>query len=182
MNFELGKEYIVTVTDKGIVPVDEFNRERFYDKDNDDLDFLTDEEKIIIKSQAYKKGLNDAWDYGKKIVIGWADGGIPYDKLKEIFGTTKCYEIFEKYTITKVIDKIKAYERKKDNGIFKLGDEIIFEKNAIYREGKTGVIYKVLYDSEDNIYYLIRFPDGTFATHDGSNIKKTGKTYPYSPY
>jgi hypothetical protein len=71
-------------------------------------------------------------------------------------------------------------EKEDDN--FKVGDEIIFKKNGLYHEGKTGIIYKVLHDSEDNIYYLIRFPDGTFINHDGSNIKKTGKTYPYSPY
>lgn len=179
MNFELGKEYIVTVTDKGIVPVDEFNREKFYDKDNDDLDFLTEEEKVIIENQAYKKGLNDAWEYAKGVTLNDFDGGIPHDKFNKIFGGLAPYGVFKKYTITEVMDKIKAYD---DSHDFKVGDEIIFEKNGIYREGKTGVIYKVLYDSEDNIYYLIRFPDGTFATHDGSNIKKTGKTYPYSPY
>lgn len=51
MNFELGKEYIVTVTDKGIVPVDEFNRERFYDKDNDDLGDAISRE-AVLKMQA----------------------------------------------------------------------------------------------------------------------------------
>ena len=51
MNFELGKEYIVRVNEKGIIPIDEFDRARFFDKDYDSLDFLTDEEKqIIIKS------------------------------------------------------------------------------------------------------------------------------------
>ena len=77
---------------------------------------------------------------------------------------------------------LKDEKEEEEDGDFKVGDEIIFEKNGIFREGRMGTIYKVLGDSEDNIYYLIRFPDGTFATHDGSNIKKTGKTYPYSPY
>ena len=48
MNFELGKEYIVRVTEKGIIPIDEFDSVRFFDKDTDDLDFLTDEEKTVI--------------------------------------------------------------------------------------------------------------------------------------
>ena len=48
MIFELGKTYIVDVTEKGIVPLMEFDKSKWYDKDHDDLDFLTDEEKVIV--------------------------------------------------------------------------------------------------------------------------------------
>ena len=48
MNFEFGKEYIVKVSENGIIPIEEFNNERFFDKDHDDLDFLTDEEKKLL--------------------------------------------------------------------------------------------------------------------------------------
>lgn len=75
MNFELGKEYIVRVSDKGIIPIEEFKSERFFDKDTDDLDFLTDEEKqIIIKSTLKElknelcdkiKDLQETHDWGK---------------------------------------------------------------------------------------------------------------------
>ena len=55
MIFELDKEYIVTVTDKGIIPIEEFNKERFYDRDNDDLNFLTDKEKEIVVNDVLTK-------------------------------------------------------------------------------------------------------------------------------
>ncbi len=48
MIFEFGKRYIVDVTEKGIVPSEEFDEDRWYDKDHDDLDFLTDEEKDLV--------------------------------------------------------------------------------------------------------------------------------------
>lgn len=48
MIFELDKEYIVKVTKEGIIPVKEFDSEKYYNKDTDDLDFLTDEEKDYI--------------------------------------------------------------------------------------------------------------------------------------
>ncbi len=51
MNFELNKKYIVEVTNKGIIPIEEFCEERFFDKDHDELDFLTDEEKEFIIRQ-----------------------------------------------------------------------------------------------------------------------------------
>ena len=55
MNFELGKEYIVKVSEKGIIPVEEFKSDRFYDKDHDDLDFLTDEEKNVVVNKVLDK-------------------------------------------------------------------------------------------------------------------------------
>ena len=51
MNFKLGKKYIVKVTEKGIIPREEFLEERYIDKDHDDLDFLTDEEKVVIVNE-----------------------------------------------------------------------------------------------------------------------------------
>lgn len=48
MNFELGKTYIVDVTPKGIIPLFEFDNDKWYNKDSNDLDFLTEEEKVIV--------------------------------------------------------------------------------------------------------------------------------------
>lgn len=48
MNFELGKTYIVEVKEDGIIPLEEFDESRWFDKDHDDLDFLTDAEKAIV--------------------------------------------------------------------------------------------------------------------------------------
>lgn len=55
MTFELGKTYIVDVTEKGIIPQEVFDKNRWYDKDHDDLDFLTDEEKIIVINDVLDK-------------------------------------------------------------------------------------------------------------------------------
>ena len=55
MTFELGKTYIVDVTEKGIIPQEVFDRDRWYNKDYDDLDFLTDEEKIVVINDVLDK-------------------------------------------------------------------------------------------------------------------------------
>lgn len=57
MNFELGKTYIVEVTENGIIPTEEFDESRWYDKDHDDLDFLTDEEKAVAVKERDKEWL-----------------------------------------------------------------------------------------------------------------------------
>ena len=55
MTFELGNQYIVDVTEKGIIPVAKFDRERYFDRDTDDLEFLTDEEKSVVIKQVLVK-------------------------------------------------------------------------------------------------------------------------------
>ncbi len=55
MNFKMGKMYIADVTEKGIRPVMEFNRSEWYNKDYDDLDFLTDEEKAVVINNVLNK-------------------------------------------------------------------------------------------------------------------------------
>ena len=54
-NFEFGKQYIVNVTQKGIFPVMEFDSERFFDKEEDDISILTDEEKKFIVNDIVDK-------------------------------------------------------------------------------------------------------------------------------
>ena len=55
MTFEFGKRYIVDVTERGITPLMVFDRDRWYDKDHDDLDFLTNEEKIVVINDVLEK-------------------------------------------------------------------------------------------------------------------------------
>lgn len=51
MTFELGNQYIVDVTERGIIPVAKFDCERYFDRDTDDLEFLTNEEKSVVIKQ-----------------------------------------------------------------------------------------------------------------------------------
>lgn len=69
MNFELGKEYIVKVSKEGIIPIEEFKSDRFYDKDHDDLDFLTDEEKIIVTNDVLDKIKADILNHKKRMTL-----------------------------------------------------------------------------------------------------------------
>ena len=63
MNFEFGKKYIVGVTEKGIVPLMEFDRDRWFNKDHDDLDFLTDEEKAVVINDVLDNIIADIEEY-----------------------------------------------------------------------------------------------------------------------
>jgi len=96
MTFELGKQYIVEVTKNGIIHVEEFKREKFFDKDHDSLDFLTDEEKTIV--------INDVLDK-IRTEIKQKSYGIANDDV--IQGMK-----YERRDILDIIDKYKEAESK----------------------------------------------------------------------
>ena len=62
-------------------------------------------------NQAYKKGLNDAWGYARKIGASTGNGGLSLKTVGDIFGTTPP-EVLGKYSVDEVITKIKEYEGK----------------------------------------------------------------------
>ena len=81
MIFEFGKTYIVDVTEKGITPLMIFDEDRWYDKDHDDLDFLTDEEKIVV--------INDVLDKIRAEIIAM--------RIRKNIGVMECLSIIDKY-------------------------------------------------------------------------------------
>ena len=89
MTFELGKTYIVDVTEKGIIPQEVFDRDRWCNKDYDDLDFLTDEEKIVV--------IND--------VLGKIRAEI--EQITDIMGVSY-NQYVSKIDVLQIIDKYKA--------------------------------------------------------------------------
>lgn len=68
MNFELGKEYIVKVSEEGIIPIEEFRSDRFFDIESSDLDFLTDEEKTFVINNVLDKIRDEIEEYKSRQV------------------------------------------------------------------------------------------------------------------
>lgn len=81
MIFELGKSYIVSVTEKGIIPLLEFDNSQWYNKDSNDLDFLTEEEKTIVVNK----------------VLDEITAEIVELRSKQNVGVMECLDIIEKY-------------------------------------------------------------------------------------
>lgn len=77
---------------------------------------------------AYERGLNDAWECARKIVLSKTDGGIGIDAVIAILGNLSAYEIFMDFTALEVITKINNYykspEKSQDEDEIKIGDEV----------------------------------------------------------
>lgn len=69
----------------------------------------------------YECGLNDAWEAVKKIVC---TEGYNWTELEYIFNTRTLSQIFNTYTASEAIEKIKGYEEKLKERVFKIGDRV----------------------------------------------------------
>jgi hypothetical protein len=70
------------------------------------------EETLKTESEMYAKGLNDAWECAKKIILTESEGGLSLGEHVEIFGAYPATIIFKNYTASEAIAKIKEYEEK----------------------------------------------------------------------
>jgi len=66
-----------------------------------------------LQEETYRRGLNDAWEMARKIVVDTDHGGIASSTLGEIFGTQGYSYIMRDNTAQEAIDKIKTYEQKR---------------------------------------------------------------------
>lgn len=62
--------------------------------------------------EAYQRGLNDAWETARKIVVDTDHGGLNLDILHKVFDSLSYPYILHNNTAQEAIDKLKAYEEK----------------------------------------------------------------------
>lgn len=97
------------------------------------------------QQEAYQRGLADAWEAARKIVLSTEDGGLfEYDTRKAVFGCGN-YMALKKYSVSEAIEKIRQYEQKQEE--IKVGNEVkAFEKKPFI---VTGFGYG---DDEEDVY------------------------------
>lgn len=116
----------------------------------------------------YIQGLNDAWEYARKITLNSEDGGIPYREFEKIFDDiTSPYAVFRKYTISEAIAKIKEYEDKKNE--IHIGDEVVSDSFD-----EKGIVTHI---TDKGCVSLICGMNSMIST-GLDKVHKTGKSYP----
>jgi hypothetical protein len=121
------------------------------------------------KDTAYKKGLEDAWEAARRIVVDTDHGGLALGTLSEIFGTQSYSYIMRENTAQQAIDKIKAYEDGKHSDRIEVGDEVRTRDGA---PNHTFLVTKVT----DSHVYGISY-DGSWNYWTKDEVTKTGKHY-----
>lgn len=68
------------------------------------------DDQLKTESEMYVKGLNDAWECARKLVV--AKTIEEWDSIYEYMNVANYINIFEKYSASEAIEKIKEYEAK----------------------------------------------------------------------
>lgn len=90
------------------------------------------EYKGIDNKEAYNKGLNDAWELARKIVLPESEGGMKIDELKNIFKNHRYFDIndiLKRYTPQEALAKLEAYEKEQNE--VKIGDIIAIDDDRV---------------------------------------------------
>ena len=66
------------------------------------------------KRAMYQKGLKDAWEAARKIVLPGDVSGIYLADLEEIFDRSSLQDVIKDYSASECIEKIRQYEQEKD--------------------------------------------------------------------
>ena len=117
------------------------------------------------EKKGYNKGLQDAWELMKKLIVSSFDGGLGTREVHDIFdipaGKRPLYWIMKNYSPQEALAKLKAYE--KEQAEIKVGDVVI---GSVFSGVVTGV-------DENRVFVL--YDDGSCGETKKENLKKTGK-------
>lgn len=108
--------------------------------------------------EAYKKGLNDAWEAAREICAGRFAGKIDTGHILN-------------FTAMEALDKIKAYEKEKSK--IRVGDVVKVENSGGYL-GKAIVTYVDKYEKE---IYVVFAGGSAGEITDGTKLRKTGEHF-----
>lgn len=133
------------------------------------LEELEDAQKEI--DEAYKRGLDDAWEAAKKISL------MPADEIEKVFpGAAKYNRYNLGYSGVEAIEKLKAYEEKqKAEDDVKLGDEL---EHTVSGYTSKAIFLEKIEDDED--WYKCLFWTGcglAILSYPKSQFKRTGKHF-----
>ena len=169
--YHKGDKFIVEIkevmnSDNGTLYRSDFKTLTFDDNGLDKLkkyEELSSDTKEMLEMKAYNKGLEDAWELAKKIVLNPNNGGMSLDELQIVFGKSSSHNVLRSFTSQEALAKLEAYE--KEQAEIKVGDVVEHNGDTVFIVTK---IDKMIcgYDKEGNMHSFC-FPN--------QYIKKTGK-------
>lgn len=119
--------------------------------------------------EAVIAGRNEAWEAAEKV---WS---CAHSERRKIFGVDTysdgAVDIFKDFSASEAIEKIKAYEEKKqEEDEIKVGDEVIY--NCGNDKDKATVI-----DIDVDVLHLLT-ENGCYISEEFKDVKKTGRHFP----
>lgn len=115
----------------------------------------------------YQRGLADAWDAARKLMLDTNHGGLTNYEIEEIFGVDEEQTLIN-YSASEVIKEIWEYEQaqKEKEEQIHVGDEVITASGKAVVTGVGPVFFEYFY------------ADGSHGYDKVKNVKKTGRHFP----
>ena len=123
-----------------------------------------------LQDTAYQRGLDDAWEAARKIVLSPDEGGTSLLTIFAIFGVGSMQRVFRSYSASEAIAKLKAYEEKQADDKIEAGDEV--KRKLASENDSRGIVTKEWGD----IYYIM-WSDGSSGKWYKDHIVKTGRHF-----
>lgn len=121
-----------------------------------------------VYDEGYNKGVNDAWEAAKALVLDRSRGGISYRAMRDMFvGMNTYQDILEQVPACEVVAKIKACRE------IKVGDEVYFAD-----ENHPRVVTSIFTDNGCNPKAVQITESGKYCVDDVTELKKTGRHFP----
>jgi hypothetical protein len=121
-----------------------------------------------LQDEAYQRGLEDAWEAARKIILNCEDGGVSGVVLREVFDTRNTYKVINDNTASEAIAKLKAYEDKQKDRV-EVGDEVRT------RDGAPSHTFLVTKVTDSHVCGISN--DGSWNYWTKDEVTKTGKHY-----
>ena len=113
--------------------------------------------------EPYNKGLRDAWELARKIVLPTGKGGYTVEEIDNIFGKRTYISVMETFTPQEALTKVKAYEDE-----IKVGDVVTMRGEVV-----ESIVTKV-----DGYIIFRLFKDGScYCGTNKENLRKTGRHF-----
>ena len=131
-------------------------------------EFVTTEAKVV--NEAYQKGLDDAWEAARKIA------SMSYSEQFDVFNERGNANIFGCNSASEAIEKIRQYEEQKkaDEEEIKVGDEVIFNRDAPFKV----IVTCVKHSGGKPLDYTVMANNGLMWDYVKPNeITKTGRHF-----
>ena len=122
------------------------------------------------KRAMYQKGLKDAWEAARKIVLPGDVSGIYLADLEEIFDRSSLQDVIKDYSASECIEKIRAYEQEKKE-LFLVGDEVEGDE-----DGQRGVVIDSRF--ENSQVAVLTGNSKVYSWWSKCAIHKTGRHFP----
>lgn len=134
--------------------------------------------KAEVAKMEYERGLNDAWEAARRIMLCKSKGGLGYEVVLKIFQRaditgTEHFDILHEWPASEAVVKIKKYEEKQkqaeEKEKFKVGDEVISDARR----------FIVLGIDASGWYNMWCLDNGlTYDNLCSKDLTKTGRSFP----